>query len=177
MVGSQVNIDFSFCPVRETCKKTFTLKNTGELASYYEWQITPPFIITTQTGELEPESSMQVTIEFKPNDASVFNAVAIIKYGDAENFDRDFQIKDLNIQGIGKFSHLSVEGYENELDFGSVFIGRNSEKVIYLHNVSSVHSNFKIKPSETDADPYFQFSQQSGTVPPGKKLPITVFSF
>ena len=60
------SIDFSLCPLRETAKKTFTLKNTGELSSTYEWEISKPFAITPRSGTLLPGQCTSVVIEFKP---------------------------------------------------------------------------------------------------------------
>ncbi|KAJ3035519.1 hypothetical protein HDV00_003673 [Rhizophlyctis rosea] len=58
--------DFALCPIRETAKKTFLLKNTGELSSHFEWATSKPFAITPRTGFLEPGSQVAVTIDFKP---------------------------------------------------------------------------------------------------------------
>jgi hypothetical protein len=60
------SIDFSLCPVRETAKKIFTLRNIGELSSSYEWEISKPFSITPRGGTLPPGQSVAVTIEFRP---------------------------------------------------------------------------------------------------------------
>jgi cilia- and flagella-associated protein 65 len=59
-------IDFNYRPIRETAKIYFTLKNVGELTSYYEWCIEPPFFISASQGELAPDSSTQILIEFNP---------------------------------------------------------------------------------------------------------------
>jgi hypothetical protein len=167
-------IDFSFCPIQETAKKTFTLNNTGELTCYFEWDIPAPFFITSLTGTLEPEKSCQVTVEFKPKDASVFEAKAVCRFGDSANWERSKVVLGMNVNGIGKFSHLAVEGGCKEFDFGEVFVGKSSERKLILSNASSVHANFRIVSAEIDTDPYFCFSQLSGTIGSGKKMEITV---
>jgi hypothetical protein len=165
-------IDFSFCPIRETAKKTFTLKNTGELTSFFNWDIPAPFYISAPTGMLLPEKSCQVTIEFKPKDASVFEAKAVCIFGDAAKMSKI--VMGMNVNGIGKFSHLAVEGGCKEFDFGEVFVGKSCERKLYLKNASAVHANFRIAPAEYDTDPYFVFSQLTGTIGPGKRMEITV---
>ncbi|KAJ3221474.1 hypothetical protein HK099_003484 [Clydaea vesicula] len=167
-------IDFEFCPIKETAKKTFLLKNTGELGSYYEFEIQKPFYIVNKKGFLEPNYSTNMTIEFKPDNASVFKAKAICKFGDSSNLTRAKGIKALNVNGIGKYSHISIEGYVKEFDFGEVFVGKYAEKKLILNNFSAVRSNFKIKQVEKNSDQYFVFSQTSGSIAPEKKIEITI---
>ncbi|KAJ3113713.1 hypothetical protein HDU96_003042 [Phlyctochytrium bullatum] len=64
-------IDFSICPVKEVAKRTFTLKNVGELTSSYDWEISKPFSITPRSGTLHPGQNTTVTIEFKPQVESI----------------------------------------------------------------------------------------------------------
>ena len=58
--------NFGLCPIRETAKKVFPLKNIGGLATYFEWDIPDGFSITPKKGTLQPETSTNITIEFKP---------------------------------------------------------------------------------------------------------------
>lgn len=60
------NFDFAYCPVRETAKRTFTLRNSGQLESAFHWEILAPFDITPRTGTLKPGESMQMTADFSP---------------------------------------------------------------------------------------------------------------
>jgi hypothetical protein len=59
-------IDFEYRPIRETAKINFILKNVGELTSFYEWDIQPPFFISPKIGELQPGMNCQMLLEFKP---------------------------------------------------------------------------------------------------------------
>ena len=61
------DLDFGLCPVKETAKKVFVMKNTGKLHTYYEWDLREPFYISNTSGVLAPGSTCSVTIEFKPD--------------------------------------------------------------------------------------------------------------
>ncbi|TPX66179.1 hypothetical protein SpCBS45565_g04639 [Spizellomyces sp. 'palustris'] len=167
-------VDFALCPVRETAKKTFSLKNVGELASHFEWAIQKPFAISPRTGSLTPGSSLTVTMDFKPEDASVFGATAVCTFGDRQHWEKSKVAQSMTVYGLGKFSFLAIEGNQRIFDFGDVFVGRSVEKKFVLQNLAAVHANFRIKRPESDTDPYFDFSTLSGTVPSGQSMDITV---
>ena len=156
-------IDFRYCPIKETAKINFKLQNTGELTSYYEWSIQPPFFISPECGQLEPGKSCSVLIEFNPKEASVIDAVALCSFGIKEQWEKSKVVKPTKIHGIAKYSHLIVEG-ETHFDFGEVYIGTTVEKSIVLRNPSAVHANFKIKRAEKDNDTCFDFSTIAGRV-------------
>lgn len=59
-------IEFGYCPIKETARRTFLLKNTGELATSFEWDINPPFRIEPNSGVLTPGSELRMTLEFMP---------------------------------------------------------------------------------------------------------------
>ncbi|KAJ3049787.1 hypothetical protein HK097_009215 [Rhizophlyctis rosea] len=168
------SIDFILCPIRETAKKTFLLKNVGELSSHFEWATSKPFAISPKSGFLEPESHVAVTVDFKPENASVFDAVAVCTFGDKTQWEKSKVTQAMTIHGIGKYSQLKIEGDQLEFDFGEVYVGKTAERKFVLQNPSAVHANFKIRQSETDPDPYFEFSTLSGTVPSGKSMEITI---
>ncbi|KAI9102498.1 hypothetical protein DFS34DRAFT_577433 [Phlyctochytrium arcticum] len=167
-------VDFELCPVRETAKKIFLLHNVGELASAFEWTIAKPFAISPRSGELTPGSSLTVTIEFKPEDATVIGATAVCAFGDRRHWEKSKVTQAMSVGGIGKFSFLKIEGGQKTFDFGDVFVGRSVEKKFALINSSAVHANFKIKPPERDVDPYFVFSTTTGTVQSESSMTISV---
>ncbi|KAJ3020998.1 hypothetical protein HKX48_009403 [Thoreauomyces humboldtii] len=167
-------IDFQLCPTRETARETFVLRNVGELASSYEWTIPKPFSIAPKSGHLMPGCECPVTIDFKPANASVFNATAVCTFGDRKQWDRSKAALSMNVFGIGKYSFLAIEGGNHNFDFGEVFVGKSLEKRFVLQNHSAVPANFRIQQPEGDPDPYFEFSALSGTVPSGKSTVITI---
>lgn len=46
--------------------------------------------------------------------------------------------KTFKLNGIGKYSHLTIEGNNKEFDFGNVFVGKNAERSFVLQNSSMV---------------------------------------
>lgn len=168
------SLDFKLCPLRETGRLSFTLKNVGELGSAYVWDIPKPFSITPQSGVLPTGQSVSVNMDFKPEDASVFTARAICTFGDKDNWENSKVVQPMTVYGIGKYSHIAIEGGNHVFDFGDVFVGRSAEKNFILENRSAVRANFKIKQSERDIDPYFEFSTLSGSVGSHKKLEISI---
>ncbi|KAJ3030918.1 UNVERIFIED_CONTAM: hypothetical protein HDU68_007279 [Siphonaria sp. JEL0065] len=168
------SIDFSLCPLKETAKQVFMLKNSGELDSSFEWEISKPFSISPRSGTLPAGQATNVTIEFKPDNASVFTANAICNFGDKSQWEKSKVTQSLTVYGIGKYSHISIEGNNREFNFGDVFVGKSLEKKFTLVNHSSVPANFKIRDAERNTDPYFQFSMTSGTVLPHKTLELSV---
>ncbi|KAJ3105560.1 hypothetical protein HDU97_007902 [Phlyctochytrium planicorne] len=167
------SIDFSLCPVKEIAKKTFILKNIGELASTYDWEISKPFCITPQNGTLLPGQTCSMTIEFKPQNASVYTATAVCKFGDKSHWEQSAVTQSLTVYGIGKYSHIAIEGKVTQFDFGEVFVGRSVEKKFILENHSAVPANFQIKHAENDNEPYFAFSTQSGTVSSHRQMELS----
>ncbi|KAI9203276.1 uncharacterized protein BJ171DRAFT_600142 [Polychytrium aggregatum] len=176
-------VDFGLCPVRETARKTFLLKNVGELSSYFEWQIARPFGITPRTGTLHPGNSVVVTIELSPRaslwclcarDASVYTAVSVCKFGDQNQWEKSQVSQGMTVYGIGKYSHLAIEGMSSVFDFGDTFVGKPAELKFMLQNLSAVHANFRIRHAEKDVDPYFAFSVRSGTIQPNRSLEIGI---
>ncbi|KAH6577222.1 hypothetical protein BASA60_004157 [Batrachochytrium salamandrivorans] len=167
-------MDFLLCPIRETAKKTFILKNTGELDSYFDWEISEPFSISPQTGLLASGSHCTVTIEFFPTAASVFTATVVCSFGDKARWEKSKVKQTLTAYGIGKYSHLTIANNSKVFNFGDVFIGRSMEKRFTLENHSVVSANFRIRHSEQNADPYFEFSVLSGTVNSKSSIEIKI---
>ncbi|KAI8813741.1 hypothetical protein BJ742DRAFT_377453 [Cladochytrium replicatum] len=167
-------INFELCPIKETAKTQFILRNDGELPSHFDWQLHEPFSISPKTGSLTPGSSVTMTVEFKPQDASVFTALGVCSYGAKTGQSKSTLTKAINVYGIGKYSHLSTAGNKTTFDFGEVFVGNMSEIRFSLENHSSVHANFKIKQTEGDADPFFSFSTTGGVIPSQSSLEIVI---
>ncbi|KAI9141425.1 hypothetical protein BKA69DRAFT_1166792 [Paraphysoderma sedebokerense] len=173
------SIDFSYCPVKETAKKVFTLKNSGELRSFYDWKVDKPFRIVPSSGELKPNAETRVTVEYNPEDASAFSVTAACAYGDPNNKEKTVICQPMQLYGVGKYSHLKIEGHlnadQNVFDFGEVFVGKKQTIQSKIRNLSLVPANFKIKSSTSDyADSYFRFSITKGTISPNGETELSI---
>eukprot|EP00833_Pecoramyces_ruminatium_P004966 jgi/Orpsp1_1/1178998/evm.model.c7180000067523.1 len=161
------NISFGYCPINEVERKTFTLKNSGELVTTFEWKVCEPYHIVPEKGKIEPKKSITVEVFFQPYEASVFNANVICVYGDDSNLNSTTLQKCLKIDGIGKFSYISIEDNIKDFDFGDVYIGDEIEYPFNIVNYSNVISNFKITAENKKTKPIFKFMYLSGSIPPG----------
>lgn len=59
-------IDFQYCPLNEIAAKSFVLRNTGELGTSYEWEVSTPFSIIPKKGHIESGSQINLKVEFDP---------------------------------------------------------------------------------------------------------------
>ncbi|KAJ3087435.1 hypothetical protein HK102_011114 [Quaeritorhiza haematococci] len=114
-------IDLGYSPARETTKKTFTLRNVGELSTNFEWDLpapdtassgtAAPLTISPLSGLLHPGASTTITLAFLPTDASVYTASIICHFGDKSSpatWSNSKMSKPLTVHAIGKFSHLAI---------------------------------------------------------------------
>lgn len=120
-------IDFSFCPTRETARKTFVLKNTGELESYYEWDIPAPFSIHPRKGSLESGASEIIRVEFTPKVRflSQLTSRTRVHYNQ-----RLFVLLEINLDGksLKCFKHSKSRELENTL----ISIFKETKKLLSL---------------------------------------------
>jgi hypothetical protein len=178
-----------------------------------------PFSVTPAEGELEVAEEITITVHFKPIEACVYAGAAICHFGKPESMET-FGTLQLSLEGIGKFSHLSMEilsrhydglpgkhvwtpeegrdrplsssvpaglapisslseknlltgggtvqsivPSEFMLDFGDVFVGTFAVITFRLLNLSSVPSNFFIRPAEKEPMQFFTISNVSGKIP------------
>ncbi|ORX76894.1 hypothetical protein BCR32DRAFT_295949 [Anaeromyces robustus] len=162
------NISFGYCPVNEIVRKTFILKNTGELTTTFEWKVCKPYSIIPEKGKIEPKKSLTMEVLFQPYEASVFNANVICVYGDDSNLNLTTLQKCLKIDGIGKFSYINIENNVKEFDFGEAYIGEEMEYPFNIVNYSNVVSNFKITSENKKTKSFFKFLSTSGSILPGE---------
>ncbi|KAJ1558489.1 hypothetical protein HK096_011640 [Nowakowskiella sp. JEL0078] len=130
------SVDFGMCPVRETAKLSFNLSNKGDLATYFSWEIPHPFRIHPISGILKSGSEENMILEFSPKDASVFSATCVCRFGSHQKTELSSQY--MVVDGIGKYSHLSIDGGQTYFDFGEVFVGKSVEKKLILENPSAL---------------------------------------
>jgi hypothetical protein len=161
------SISFGYCPINEVERKTFVLKNIGELVTTFEWKFCKPFQLKPEKGKIEPKKSITIEVLFQPSEASVYNANVICVFGDDSNLNSTTLQRCLKIDGTGKFSYICIEENTKNFDFGEVYIGDEMEYPFNIVNYSNVVSNFKIKAENTKTKSIFKFLSMSGSIPPG----------
>ncbi|XP_064646085.1 cilia- and flagella-associated protein 65-like isoform X2 [Lineus longissimus] len=168
------DINMKMCAAEDFVETTFEVKNASELQTPFQWEVNEPFSIQPSEGVLEPWSSFNLKVTFKPKAAKVYEAEAICKYG------LDYRQSSVTkFEGIGKYPHLlvscsgkkskdlSAEDTEAVLNFGKVVIGKTVEKWVDIHNLSPVNAPFKVDltPGPNRIDTVFNCPQKHGIVP------------
>jgi hypothetical protein len=73
-VQAPEQLDFGYCPAKETTSKSFSFTNTGKLEVNYFWRLDSPFELTPPTGRIMPGETHSVSCPFSPVEGSVFVA-------------------------------------------------------------------------------------------------------
>ncbi|CAD7939993.1 unnamed protein product [Amoebophrya sp. A120] len=78
-------VDFGTdCPVRLESTKTVLMRNVGEKATRFCFQVAPPFSVSIADGYLDPDSTLQVQIHFKPDRSDTdYERDLVLCYGDS----------------------------------------------------------------------------------------------
>lgn len=178
------NINFNMCAAKDYVDATFELKNSGDLDTEIEWTVDHPFTIQPEVTKLKSGQSKTFKATFKPENACVFEATAVCKYGAEGSLS-----KSTTLHGIGKYPHIIVSlpgqpataSHKQELEaviqFGSTAVGASLTKMVELHNLAPVRAPFKVEhPSALSRiDTVFSCPKMTGIVPPMSsiKIPIT----
>ena len=171
-VETPPTIDFGFCPVGETSKRTLMVRNTGQKTATFTLDNGKPFQLSPTSGTIKPGKEIPITVSYKPTDATVFVA-SIVCY-----------VPGLvplitKISGIGKYPFISAS--DTRLDYGTVLFrsgkGNNAihEKEFELRNQSFVPATFQILPSRgITGFPVFSFTPDRGVIAPESHLIVKV---
>ncbi|KXS11891.1 hypothetical protein M427DRAFT_126202, partial [Gonapodya prolifera JEL478] len=167
-------VDFGICPVNETTSKYLILKNSGEMATAFEWDTGDPFSIVPSKGLLAPNETLSVNISFSPRLAHVLNAVAVCRFGETSERNSLRLAKYLKITAIGKFSHIGLVDGPQRCEFDDVFVGDTAKKELRLQNKSPVVANFKATMLVHHPQNVFALSNVEASLGPGKSKELTV---
>lgn len=64
----------------KSCECTFCIPS--KLQTEFKWFVDPPFQLSPENGQLKPGEECRVTVEFKPQQALVYQAEACCAFGD-----------------------------------------------------------------------------------------------
>ena len=65
-IAGPSSLEFGFCPIKETAKQQFIIKNNGGLDFEYEWKVEQPFSISPNKGKLKMDATASFTVSFLP---------------------------------------------------------------------------------------------------------------
>ena len=75
-------------------------------------------------------------IDFK--DACTLQSTAVCAFGDKSRWEKSKVLQALKVSGIGKYSHINIQGNQKTFVFGDVFVGKSLERKFVLENPSIV---------------------------------------
>ncbi|CAH1790082.1 unnamed protein product [Owenia fusiformis] len=177
------HVNFNMCSAQDNVQLTFTIKNASELETPFEWDVKEPFTLEPHEGTLDAWGSCTIHATFSPKHALVYEADAICRYGNKYE-----ERKSTRFEGIGKYPHLLVaasgqspatltkEDQNPTLNFGTIPLGKSSEKWVELHNLSPVRAPYKVThpTAVSRIDTVFSCPQRSGVVPPMSAVQIPI---
>jgi hypothetical protein len=162
-------IDFNLVSVNETGKQTHTIRNVGQVDFTFLWSVNKPFTITPSSGFLKKGQSLPFQVFFKPTDAGVWNARAVVMINDSSS---SRYTKSMQIRGIGKYSFLHISS--PQINFGDIIVGRTAEKQFEIFNKSMVSTSFNITRVTDHSETLFRLSKTSGTIAAKSSISIQV---
>eukprot|EP01065_Artemidia_motanka_P030266 TRINITY_DN36284_c0_g1_i1.p1 TRINITY_DN36284_c0_g1~~TRINITY_DN36284_c0_g1_i1.p1 ORF type:complete len:1770 (+),score=222.22 TRINITY_DN36284_c0_g1_i1:44-5353(+) len=163
--------DFGFCPVKEETRHTFTVRNTSSASVDYLWEVPsgqsgqkPPFVVQPTQGRLKPMSQLQLTVTFRPVEASVFVAALICRH--------DANTSVMKVSGVGKYPF--VRASVTSLTFGDVLLGSAAERTVRFTNQSVVPAKWRVTRTDRDLENPFVFHPAAGVIPPESQVSVRV---
>jgi len=120
-VHMQEYLDFGFATCKEESRRTFVLRNVGEVDAPFELLVEKPFSVEPKTGNIKPGNSSEIGLVFTPQDASVFVGTVVCKQPAPR------PALQMKISGIGKIPHIAVSTHE--INFGAVLTSTNKVEV------------------------------------------------
>uniref|UniRef100_A0A9J8A7U6 Si:ch1073-349o24.2 n=1 Tax=Cyprinus carpio carpio TaxID=630221 RepID=A0A9J8A7U6_CYPCA len=134
------------CAVQHSSQTSFLFRNSSKLQTGFRWFVDPPFQLSPETGQLKPGEECRVTVEFKPQQALVYQAEACCAFGDDGESKKSII---LTHTMYSKYPHLQISSMGQEegcklLEFGSVAVGDSLERHFEIYNLSTVSTTFSL---------------------------------
>ena len=117
------------------------------------------FILDPPSGDIWPNSEIEVTVAFRPTDATPYSRTV---YCDITGRETRLPLK-LRGEGVGPQLRFSFDS----LDMGKVFVGSSHTYEVILSNVGDIDGVFKLTPPNTVLGSCFYISPTQGVVPRG----------
>ncbi|KAI8618802.1 ribonucleotide reductase [Chytriomyces sp. MP71] len=156
-------IDFGVCAVRGNQRRTFTMKNEGNISLSITIKIEPLSIIFEENGvirnvatkvsafRVEPQSAvlpigheMPVTVFFNPEKLATYEYKMTMKY--------DFRSISTVLRGLGGRAVFQIVSPLRRLDFGICRLNRVFRKLITVSNTGNLGVKFHIRPEGASKD-------------------------
>ncbi|TPX30807.1 hypothetical protein SmJEL517_g05717 [Synchytrium microbalum] len=142
-------LDFGYSPVRATSMKSIQLSNLGPLPSYFVWNegVNSPFtVLSPKNGTLAPGESVNVVVQFCPQDASVCESNLVCCFGDRDRWDEERVTRQLRATGVGKYSYVRFRHNVKKVEFGDALVPASF--TVTPKEIGSSPSAFSVYPSQ-----------------------------
>ncbi|CAH2323836.1 Hypothetical predicted protein [Pelobates cultripes] len=141
-VGARAMLDFpdqlSFqvCPVKYNSQKTLLVRNIGNREACFQLHTQRPFSVDPVSGTLGVGESMQVTVNFHPQDLGDHVQDLIIHYDTGE---------DIRVSLYGASSDINVRLDKNSLIVEKTFLSLANQRTVTIINRSDIITHFQWK--------------------------------
>ncbi|XP_056903447.1 cilia- and flagella-associated protein 65 isoform X2 [Takifugu flavidus] len=136
------------CAVEHSTNASFLLRNLSKLETFFQWECKPPFQLHPEKGLLSPRQNCCITVVFQPQAALVHREHAHCWFGEENNEAK--RSCTVLLEGEAKMPclQLRIPGVEKQCDpvlsFGSVAVGKSSQKSIEIFNPTPVTTSFTL---------------------------------
>ncbi|KAI9338150.1 hypothetical protein BDR26DRAFT_935284 [Obelidium mucronatum] len=157
------HIDFGVCAVRGNQKRSFIMKNEGNISLSISMKIevlsitqeengvsrpisskTPAFMVEPATAVLPIGEEMKVTVIFSPEKLAYYEYKMVMKY--------DFRSVSTVLSGLGGRAVFQIVSPLRRLDFGVCRLNRVFRKLITVANTGNLGVKFHIRPEGASRD-------------------------
>lgn len=170
-------LNFGYCAIQDVQVRSFKLRNSGDLETSIEWNVSDPFAIEPRSCVLPVGGTQNFTCSFQPQWALIYMGTATCLYGQS--------VCELQLHGVGKFPHLVVRSDDGSIDentgnilvnFGNMPISGTFKRELILLNQSPFRVPFRIDslPGVAKFDTAFRLGKTEGMLEAGKKQIIPI---
>ncbi|MBG0860397.1 MAG: choice-of-anchor D domain-containing protein, partial [Bacteroidales bacterium] len=172
-INCQVSkIEFGYCPVGQSVIKTITIKNTGELilnitSASISGTYSSQFSLSNPCTSIAPGASCDMQLTMSPTTLADLQATLYIR-------SNSFYSGTLTVSLTGSSLVKTLELSATLLNFGSVHVGEQSQKILELQNTGS--TSITVTEIYIGGNNYCEFRQNSGyqTIAAGATSTVTV---
>ena len=153
-------IDFDFISIKTQTMKSIYLNNTSNQNILFNIENAEGFIFEPSCGILQRKKKLEIKIKINANLARVIVSNARIVLENKYH-------KIIKLSYVAKYPFLHIN--KQNLEFGSVQIGKTLEKELIISNLESVPAQFTIEHKSTQPGKQpciFYISDLSGNIPP-----------
>ncbi|XP_046359897.2 hydrocephalus-inducing protein homolog isoform X3 [Haliotis rufescens] len=126
-------INFPVCPIKYPNSKTLLIRNIGNKDAKFTLTVDKPFSVSPDIGVLPVKESMQVTVDFQPQQGGDHKADLVLHYDTGEDVF-------ISLYGAAQDSNVRLD--KNSIRIESTFISMANERTVTIHNRSDVIAHF-----------------------------------